>query len=70
MPCYTPPPTPQEEEQWALRAYARGDFLGFYRSVTTEMLERWLCDVLTGVLPIHEHCAKWFEMHKQREGRK
>lgn len=66
MPCYEPPPTPAEEEAWAMDAYIRREWNRFYHNVTKRMLEQWLCDALRGN-PAHPHCTKWWELHQQKE---
>lgn len=66
MPCYTPPPTKDELEAWARDAYRRGDYAGFMRNVTKEMLGQWLCDALGG-RPPSEMAIKWLVLHRDNE---
>lgn len=64
MPCYDPPPTPEERAMWLEDARRRGDWLYVYRATSRESLEQWLCDALNG-RPAHPDCLAWLELHRK-----
>ena len=66
MPCYDPPPTPEEKARWLEDAKRRGDWAYVYRATPRESLEQWLCDALTnrGEIP-HADCLEWLKLHKK-----